>query len=165
MSASAETAAHCPFGRTVLDGHDPAERFECPSCGLRRKPLVEQRGARGEAKRTVVVFPTHYPQAVEGGSHGPVGRADVDPDTRADPAHDRRVPDRPGSRRSLKSSSQRTPRPDLGRGDRVIVAEPGIAEWQGHVLSVKRGATAWIVEVRNDDHLAWAVPAQLVRGA
>lgn len=55
-------------------------------------------------------------------------------------------------------------RPDLNRGDRVAVEEPGLPEWEGSVLSVKPGASAWHVEIRRDDGIAFVVVAQHVRG-
>lgn len=56
-------------------------------------------------------------------------------------------------------------RPDLAHGDRVVVEQPGIRPWEGEVLSVKPGAEAWMVDVRNDEHLVERARASRQEGA
>ncbi len=54
-------------------------------------------------------------------------------------------------------------RPDLDRGDRVVVHEQGIRDREGEVLSVKWSfATGWWVEVRYEDGIVWSIPAAFV---
>jgi hypothetical protein len=66
---------------------------------------------------------------------------------------------------TTRSATTKNLRPNLARGERVVVAEPGIREWEGEVIGVKPGAVAWMVEVRNDEHLVWSLAARLVRRA
>lgn len=55
-------------------------------------------------------------------------------------------------------------RPDLNRGDRVSVREPGIGSWLGTVTDVKLGAGVWRVSVRRDTGGGtWVLPASMVR--
>ena len=54
-------------------------------------------------------------------------------------------------------------RPDLNRGDRVCVREPGIGSWLGTVIAVKYSkASGWYVDVRRAGGATWVVPAELV---
>lgn len=56
-------------------------------------------------------------------------------------------------------------RPQLNRGDRVVVHQAGITDYAGTVSSVKySGPTqTWWLEVRLDhDGMTWSVPAQSV---
>lgn len=50
-------------------------------------------------------------------------------------------------------------RPDLGFGDRVIVAEPGIESWYGTVLGLKPSIDSgwWLTVDRDGGEGAWIV--------
>lgn len=64
---------------------------------------------------------------------------------------------------TTRAPAPKDTRPDLQRGDRVIVAEPGIAEWEGEAIALKPGAVSWMVEVRDADMIVRSVAARLVR--
>ena len=54
-------------------------------------------------------------------------------------------------------------KPELSRGDAVIVREPGRKEWHGEVVSIKPTKKAWWVEVReNGERVVWIVPPKYV---
>lgn len=67
------------------------------------------------------------------------------------------VVDRKGRRYELGT------RPDLARGDRVVVEEPNIAAWSGRVGAIKPAPSGWRVEVDGDAGVTWSVIADLVR--
>jgi hypothetical protein len=64
-----------------------------------------------------------------------------------------------------KSAKQRLAetRPDLERGDEVVVEENGIRPWNATVVGVKPSlVSGWWVTLR-DDRGEWAMPAERVR--
>ncbi len=57
----------------------------------------------------------------------------------------------------------REDRPNLNRGDRVCVREPGIRSWLATVVTLKPAKGYWRVEVRRDDSgITWSIPASMV---
>lgn len=61
-----------------------------------------------------------------------------------------------------RAAATTAPPPDFERGQRVVVAEPGIREWEGEAIAFKPGASSWMVEVRDDDSIVRSVAARYV---
>lgn len=63
-----------------------------------------------------------------------------------------------------KESAMEEPRPDINRGDQVLVTEENISPWTGEATAVKPSVkSGWYIEVRrNDDGMTWSIPSRHV---
>lgn len=64
-----------------------------------------------------------------------------------------------------RSGSNADPRPDLARGDRVVVTEQGIRPWTGDVGAIKHSTVSgWWLEIARDDDdgRTWQINARYV---